>query len=53
MNGETCFKTKEINDYKWYLVRRNYREKYWHMATDNALGSNFYGKYIPDDDGSI
>lgn len=38
----------KFQEQTWFLVRRVYSSKRWHRATDDALGTQSYGNYVPE-----
>lgn len=50
MSDGNCIATIKFKGQNWYLVRRVYSTKRWHKATDDGLGTQFYGNYLPSYD---
>ena len=50
MTDGNCITTMKFKGQTWYLVRRVYSTKRWHRATDDGLGTQSYGNYVPSFD---
>ncbi|MDP6586124.1 MAG: hypothetical protein QF535_15850, partial [Anaerolineales bacterium] len=47
-----CYATMIVNGMTWFLVRRNIQDSKWHPATDSGEGSEEYGTFDNNPQGS-